>query len=154
MGREELIKRINREGRKMSTITMIFHQAVAETAGLSGADHKYLDLIMENGEMTAGELADMTGLTSGAITGIIDRLEKQNLVKRKRDANDRRKVFIIPQRENAYKKLAPVFQSLLDGFDLFYDQFTDDELAVVEKYLKETTEFFKEKTEELRNKES
>lgn len=150
MRRKELIQRINQEGRRMSTITMIFHQAVAEAAGLSGTDHKYLDLIMENGEMTAGELAERTRLTTGAITGIVDRLEKQNLVKRRRDKDDRRKVFIVPQHENAYKKLAPVFQSLVDGFETFYNQFSDEELLTVEKYLKECSEFFKEKTDELK----
>jgi len=138
----------------MSTITMLFHQAVAEAAGLSGTDHKYLDLIMENGEMTAGELAEKTGLTTGAITGIVDRLEKQKLVKRRRDTDDRRKVFIVAQHENAFDKLTPVFQSLVDGFDLFYDQFSDEELAVIEKYLKDSSEFFREKTEELKGRES
>lgn len=154
MGREELIKRINREGRRMSTITMIFHQAVAEAAGLSGTDHKYLDLIMEKGEMTAGELAEVTGLTTGAVTGIIDRLEKQKLVKRRRDNKDRRKVFIIPQNEIAYKKLAPVFQSLVDGLDSFFEKFSDEELAVIEKYLRETSEFFQAKTVELKERNS
>jgi DNA-binding MarR family transcriptional regulator len=150
MGREELIQRINREGRRMSTITTIFHQAVAVAAGLSGTDHKYLDLIMENGEMTSGELAEKTGLTSGAITGIVDRLEKQKLVKRRRDTEDRRKVFIVAQHENAYKKLGPVFQSLVDGFNQFYDQFSDEELVVIEKYLRESSDFFKMKTEDLK----
>ena len=153
MGRKERIERINREGRRMSTITLIFHQAVAEAAGLSGTDHKYLDLIMENGNMTAGELADATGLTTGAVTKIIDRLEKQDLVERKRDDDDRRKVFVIPKHENAYKKLAPVFQSLVDGFEAFYDQYTDEELAVVERYLQESSEFFQTKTEELKRQD-
>jgi DNA-binding MarR family transcriptional regulator len=150
MGRKELIQRINREGRKMSTTTLIFHQAVAEAAGLSGTDHKYLDLIMEKGEMTAGELAELTGLTTGAVTGIIDRLEKEKLVKRRRDKKDRRKVYIVPLNENAYKRLAPVFQSLMDGFDVFYKKFSDEELKIIEKYLRETTEFFQKKTEELK----
>lgn len=80
---EKLLDEINAAGRKMSTATILFHQTVAEKAGISGTDHKYLDVLIQEGEMTAGRLAKLSGLTTGAVTGIIDRLEKQALVTRK-----------------------------------------------------------------------
>ncbi len=54
------------------------HEAIAKSAGLTGTDHKYLGLIIQHGEMTAGKLSKLTGLTTGAITGLIDRLEKRS----------------------------------------------------------------------------
>ena len=72
------------------------HEAVGRKAGLSGTDHKYLGFLMQNGQMTAGELSNLTGLTTGAITGLIDRFEKKRLVKRQFAEDDRRKVIIEP----------------------------------------------------------
>src|ERR1700755_270967 len=72
------------------------HEAIARKAGISGTDHKYLGFLIQNGQMTAGELSTLTGLTTGAVTGLIDRFEKKKLVKRQFAENDRRKVFIEP----------------------------------------------------------
>ncbi len=151
--RQELINAINEEGRKMSTVTVIFHQAIAEKASLSGADHKYLDLLFQEGEMTAGRLAELTGLTTGAVTGIIDRLEKQNLVKRQRDPNDRRKVIVVVQVENAMKRLVPVFESLQADLAAFYDKYSDQDLEVIREYIMDSNEFFQQKTRQLRKDE-
>lgn len=148
--REELIEEINTAGRKMSTVTVIFHQTVAEKAGLSGGDHKYLDLLFQEGPMTAGRLAILTGLTTGAVTGIIDRLEKQGLVKRERDSDDRRKVLVVPLIEKAMKRLAPVFEPLRDDLETFYEKFSDNELEVILKYLVDTIEFFYSKIQQLK----
>ena len=60
-----------------------------------------MDFLNMEGRMTAGRLAELTGLTTGAITGVIDRMEKAGFVRRERDDSDRRKVFIAPVPENA-----------------------------------------------------
>jgi DNA-binding MarR family transcriptional regulator len=73
MNREELIHAIIAKRREMATETIMFHQAVADEIGLHITDHKCLDLIRQYGAMPAGRLADLTGLTTGAVTGIIDR---------------------------------------------------------------------------------
>jgi DNA-binding MarR family transcriptional regulator len=148
--RDKLIEEINAAGRNMSTVTIIFHQTVAAKAGLSGSDHKYLDLLFQEGSMTAGKLADLTGLTTGAVTGMIDRLEKQEMVKRERDPEDRRKVIIVPQMEKAMKRLAPVFEPLRDELEAFYDKFSNEELEVIREYLQSATDFFQLKVRELK----
>src|SRR2546427_828436 len=74
--RAELLAALNEAARRQSTATVLFHAAVAERLGLSATDHKYADLIARQGPMTAGELADRAGLTTGAITGVLDRLEQ------------------------------------------------------------------------------
>src|SRR5690606_14825256 len=96
-------------GRQFSDITIRMHEAIARDSGLAGTDHKYLGYILQNGRMTAGELSEITGLTTGAVTGLIDRFEKKKLVKRVYDKNDRRKVFIEPNIENTGKILGSVF---------------------------------------------
>ncbi len=89
MKREETIQAINENFREPSTETIMFHETVADLLGLYITDHKCLDLIHRFGAMPAGRLAELTGLTNGAITGIIDRLEKAGCVKRANDPTDR-----------------------------------------------------------------
>lgn len=137
----------------MSTATVMFHQAVAEKSGISGTDHKYLDLLIQEGAMTAGRLAELLGLTTGAVTGIIDRLEKQGMVKREDDPDDRRKVLVIPRVEKAMGKMAPVFDSLHTDLKTFYGKFSDEELEVIQRFLLNASEFFQRKAQQLRKEE-
>src|SRR5262244_1335788 len=81
--------------RRASGIGAIFSQAVADYAGISNSDLECLDFLNLEGRVTAGRLAEVTRLTTGAITGVIDRLEKAGFVRRERDESDRRKVFIV-----------------------------------------------------------
>ena len=77
---------VTKQTRKLSQLyaytSIQMHEAIARKAGLSGTDHKYLGFLIEKGQMTAGELSNLTGLTTGAVTGLIDRFEKKKLVKR------------------------------------------------------------------------
>src|ERR1700742_3029097 len=82
--------------RKTSSQGAMFAKIVAERAGISSADMECIDFVNVEGRMTAGRLAELSGLTTGAITGVIDRLEKAGFVRRERDESDRRKVFIVP----------------------------------------------------------
>src|SRR5215213_4276043 len=86
------------------------HEAIGRKAGLSGTDHKYLGFLIEKGQMTAGELSTLTGLTTGAVTGLIDRFEKKKLVKRQFAKDDRRKVIIVPDTKRIMSLLAPLYR--------------------------------------------
>lgn len=149
--REELIERVNDSGREMGAATIFFHQAVAEKAGLSGTDHKYLDLINREGSMTAGELAGRTGLTTGAVTGLINRLEKAGLASRKPDPEDRRKVVVELNREEAWRRLGPIFQPFVRELDQVYDGFSESDLRTILDYLERMTDFLQRYAEELRS---
>src|SRR6201986_4659471 len=93
--REALEKSISIDlGREMSARTILFHQAMADLAGVTVTDMKCLDYVSRHGEVTAGDLAQLTGLTTGAITAAIDRLEKAGYARRERSETDRRKGFI------------------------------------------------------------
>src|ERR1700751_1456176 len=82
--------------RRTSAQGVLYGQTVADIAGVSGSDLDCMDFLNLEGRMTAGRLAELTGLTTGAITGVVDRLEKAGFVRRERDESDRRKVFIVP----------------------------------------------------------
>src|SRR5215472_2713476 len=94
--RRQLLNKLWDLGRKVSTQTVFLHQAIAQSVGLNATDTKCIDLILRGPEdrVTAGWLSDMTGLTTGAITHILDRLEKRQFIERARDTRDRRKVFV------------------------------------------------------------
>src|ERR1700742_3676584 len=92
----DTIKRLRKLNQLHSYTSLQMHETIARKAGLSGTDHKYLGFLIVKGQMTAGELSKLTGLTTGAVTGLIDRFEKKKLVKRQFAREDRRKVIIDP----------------------------------------------------------
>jgi DNA-binding MarR family transcriptional regulator len=110
------------------------HEAIGRKAGLPGTDHKYLGFLLQKGRMTAGELATLTGLTTGAVTGLIDRLENKKLVKRVFAENDRRKVFIEPNNKKIMALLEPLYRQFRTDTDNLFATFSSRELKVLEKY--------------------
>ncbi len=82
-------------GKDFASAILMFHTALAERLGLNATDHKALDLIARHGPLTAGRLAETTGLTTGAVTGIVDRLERAGFAVRERDTVDRLVVRIV-----------------------------------------------------------
>ena len=81
-------------GREFSTAIVMFHEAVGRLMGLSAVERKCIDVLGRLGPVTAGTIGEHTGLTTGAVTGLMDRLEKAGYVRRERDPNDRRKVVV------------------------------------------------------------
>src|SRR5690349_8375347 len=93
--RSDLIEAIEHQARVGSTHTVLFHTAVAERLGLNPSDHKVADILaLEEGPVTPGRLAELTGLTTGAITGVLDRLETAGFVAREPDPADRRRIIL------------------------------------------------------------
>src|SRR5579885_1278422 len=91
----ELIEEIvGRLARRHSTAVVLFHHAVAERLGLGPTDHKCLDLLRERGAMAGSDLCAITGLTSGAITGVVSRLERAGYLRREADPHDGRKQIL------------------------------------------------------------
>ncbi|XLQ19948.1 MAG: MarR family winged helix-turn-helix transcriptional regulator [Candidatus Moraniibacteriota bacterium] len=88
---------------KESRVATLFIYTIAERMGLQLTDIRCLDHLMENQSATAGDIARVTGLTTGAVTAMIDRLEKINLVRRTADEKDRRKTIIILYNKNFHK---------------------------------------------------
>ncbi|TGL37702.1 MarR family winged helix-turn-helix transcriptional regulator [Leptospira perdikensis] len=138
--------------RKYFETALGMHEAIAKKAGLTGTDHKYLGYLIENGEMSAGELAKISGLTTGAITGVIDRLEKNKLVKRKFLQADRRKVMIVPNLEKANQLFSPIFKKLQKDTELLISSFSSRELEVVHRYFESAIGIMERMSKKLQEK--
>ncbi len=147
-----LLQNFRKASRQYSDTSVLMHETIARKIGLSGVDHKYLGLIMQHGEMTAGKLSKLTGLTTGAVTGLIDRLEQKKLVKRSYDASDRRKVLIVPNEQHATKLLAPVFSKLQQKTDELLGTFSYEEIAIVTKYFEAATGVMQDMADTLNTK--
>jgi DNA-binding MarR family transcriptional regulator len=128
--RQDLLQALHMGFRQMSAGTVMFHQAVADRLGLHVTDHKCADLILRHGSMTAGALATLTGLTTGAITGVVDRLEGAGLARRVPDSNDRRRVMIeIVTHSRRSTAMADLFTGIARATNELLSRYTDDELA-------------------------
>jgi DNA-binding MarR family transcriptional regulator len=128
---EDVLARFGRLGRELSTMTVLFQARIAEQLGLSGTDLKCLELVMRAGEpLSAGRIAQLSGLSTGAVTGVIDRLERRGLVRRTADPTDRRKVLVelADFDESHYPRL------LRDLTQRVLARFTPEEWDVVERY--------------------
>ncbi|MEV7770798.1 MarR family transcriptional regulator [Kitasatospora sp. NPDC086791] len=129
--REDLVGALSWKMRRLSGETVLFHQAIADRLGISPTDLKCLDLASAGpGPITAGRLAEVSGLTSGAITGVINRLEKAGLVSREQDPNDRRKVIIVVS-PSVPDRVVGLFGSMTDSMTELCSRYQDHELALV-----------------------
>ncbi|MEV6715132.1 MarR family transcriptional regulator [Lentzea sp. NPDC051208] len=141
----EVLERFTWYMREHSALTVMFHARVAEQMGLSATDEKCLDLAMRaEGPLTAGRIAELSGLSTGAVTGVIDRLERAGYVRRVRDPHDRRKV-LVEVTVGDLDKFGEPFEKARDSLVEVLGHFDDDELHVIERYLKLQTETFRKR---------
>lgn len=146
-----LIDDLQRTGQRLSTATLLFHQAVADRLGLHLTDHKCLGLLAATDSMTAGALARAMGLTTGAITGAIDRLEAAGFVRRDNDPSDRRRVIIrvVPKR---LADVVRLFEPFAAEMARLGGRYTERELATILDFLNRSCEVLGEATTALRQK--
>jgi|SRR5579883_240837 len=131
----ELLAAIGGEFRQLATATVLFHQAIADRLGMHATDHRCLEILSRAGRMTAGELTELTGLTTGATTGVIDRLEKAGFVRRVEDPDDRRRVVIEPFPERIEREIAPLFRSLAPAMAELCGGYSAHDLAVIREFI-------------------
>ncbi|MFF6779057.1 MarR family winged helix-turn-helix transcriptional regulator [Streptomyces sp. NPDC012637] len=128
--RAQLAAAVDQELRTLVSRSVLFHQAVADRLGLSVLDLNCLGALVARGPMAAGQLAEENGVTTGAITGVIDRLEAAGHVRRDRDPKDRRRVLVTPM-PNLEAKVFPLFESLGSSLAELCERFTESELETV-----------------------
>lgn len=150
---DETIKRVRKLTQLHAFTSIQMHETVARKVGISGTDHKYLGFLIQKGQMTAGELSNLTGLTTGAVTGLIDRFEKKGLVKRKFAKDDRRKVFIEPDTEKIMALLEPFYKTFRTKSEELIASFTENEIEVIEAYFLKAIELTNETTAKFNNKQ-
>lgn len=148
----EVLNQVRKLSQQYAYTSIQMHETIARQAGLPGTDHKYLGFLIQKGEMTAGELSNLTGLTTGAITGLIDRFEKKGLVKRQFAEEDRRKVIIKPNTENIMALFSPLYKEFRSKSEELLASFSNKEIKIIETYFSKAIEIMNETTNKLNNK--
>ena len=148
----DVITQLRKLSQQYAYTSIQMHEAIGRKAGLSGTDHKYLGFLIEKGQMTAGELSNLTGLTTGAVTGLIDRFEKKKLVKRQFAKDDRRKVIIEPNTEKIMTVFVPLYKEFRARSEKLIASFSNKESKIIETYFLKAIEIMNDATDKLNNK--
>jgi DNA-binding MarR family transcriptional regulator len=149
--REEIIQTINDRFAEMSTETILFHQALADIVGIHITDHRCMYFLHRYGPMPAGRLSELTGLTTAAVTGIIDRLEQAEYARRTNDPKDRRRTIVEPIRNKKLeRKLETIFTPLHEKMHKLLSSYSDSELAFLLDVMTKTIELTHVESKKLR----
>lgn len=144
--RNALIVRVGMElGRELSTTSIFFHQAIATKLGINVTDTRCFELMSRyaQGPLTAGDISRASGLTTGAVTGILDRLEKAGLVERFRDASDRRKVFVRPCMD-ALQRIGHLYEGIASASLKHASRYSTKDLELIQDYLEGSLQILRE----------
>ncbi|MFF0158573.1 MarR family winged helix-turn-helix transcriptional regulator [Streptomyces sp. NPDC005263] len=139
--RERLTAELSTVSRRYMASYALFNQAVADHLGLHPTDLQCLNLLtLEGRPVTTGRIAELTGLTTGSATRLVDRLERAGYVVRERDVADRRKVLVatVPER---IAEFGQVWERLSGGWSTLFDDLDDSQLGLLVDHMRRTTEF-------------
>ncbi len=140
-GKRKLIGDIvGRLVRRHSTAVVLLHHAFADSLGLGPTDLKCFDLLREHRVATGSELAGLTGLTSGAITGVVARLERAGFLRREPDAGDRRQQILRPVLDRM-AQLHAVFEPLHQDLAALLGSFDPHQLDAIARFLTASSDF-------------
>lgn len=145
---------IARQGEAMQEFmarAVLFQDAVARSVGLNSTDLQAVGLLMSSGPATPGELAARTGLTAGgAVTAMIDRLERAGYVSRARDEADRRRVIVTANPAPLLAGVGPVYARVAQRWNEYLETLSDEQIEFAGDLLAEAAELNREQIEELR----
>ncbi|MGW2745082.1 MarR family winged helix-turn-helix transcriptional regulator [Streptomyces sp. NPDC001450] len=149
-GRSRLLAELSVVSRRYMASYALFNQAVADRIGLHPTDLQCLNLLtLEAEPVTTGRVAELTGLTTGSATRLVDRLERAGYVVRQRDDTDRRRVLVatVPEKIADFGRM---WDSLAGDWSRIFDELDDAELAVIVRHMERTVEFSGEQIARLR----
>jgi MarR family transcriptional regulator, organic hydroperoxide resistance regulator len=136
--------------RKESRAAALFVHTVAERMGMQLTDIKCLDYLMDIRSTTAGDLAKITGLTTGAATAMIDRLEKAKLVKREADPRDRRKI-IVTLINSSFRRSNITNNFFTKNVSQLLSTYTSKERKLITDWNEKMTILFQDEIKKLQN---
>jgi DNA-binding MarR family transcriptional regulator len=149
--RAELLGELARELRQFNGLSASFFRAAAGRIGMTVTDMQVIDILDSTGPTTAGQLADLTGLTTGAITGMLNRLEEAGLVRRERDPNDGRRVIVrLAPGKDEMHEIGPIFDSIGKAWDEMASHYDDEQIAFLLEFLKRSNALSRKEIVRLR----
>ncbi|HEX5858019.1 MAG TPA: MarR family transcriptional regulator [Microbacterium sp.] len=139
--------------REFMARAVLFQDAVARVGGINSTDMQAVGLLMSEGPATPGELAERTGLTAGgAITAVIDRLERGGYVTRERDVADRRRVIVTAVPETVLAEVGPIYGRVGARWADYLETLTDEQIDFANELFARAAEINREETDALRRK--
>ncbi|MGH4032382.1 MarR family winged helix-turn-helix transcriptional regulator [Actinomycetota bacterium Odt1-20B] len=151
--RATLLDELSVASRRYMASYALFNQAVADHLRLHPTDLQCLNLLsLEAKPVTTGRIAELTGLTTGSATRLVDRLERAGYVVRERDAADRRRVLVatVPEKIEEFGRL---WDRMAEGWNGIFEELGNDELAVLVGHMRRTVEFSAQQVTRLRDGE-
>ena len=140
----ELLNAVRHELRLSTSLGVMLSQAVAERLGINSTDLESMDFLNLYGPMTPGRMAELTGLSSGGVTRLIDRMERAGYVRREADPKDRRKVIIQPTWDAGASHVEPLFAGLARDMGALMHSHPPEELRVIRDFTHRWTEIMSE----------
>lgn len=140
-------------GQEFATAIVLFEESIASKLNLNATDWRCLGIILKGSNITAKTLTEETNLTTGAITGIIDRLENKKFVQRKKNPSDRRSIIIEPliTYKDLSKMVDPIFGSFGREMGLLFSNYNQDEIILILNFLKKFTDIIKNETKKMKS---
>src|SRR5215210_5960646 len=149
--RERLLLELEQESRRSTLDGLHFFQAVAERSGMNLTDLQCLAILTSAGPVTAGQLAETMGLTTGAVTGVINRMERAGYVRRENDPDDGRRVVIRPVPEKLERVGADVLGSYeRRALDALVSEYDERDLAVIVDFMQKGSALTEEEIARIR----
>jgi DNA-binding MarR family transcriptional regulator len=145
------VKEVHLGAREYGISTVLFRRAVGEILGVNVTDMECLALILFKGLATPSELAQYTGLTSGATTGMLDRLEKAHLIERRPNPQDRRGTLIVLTKERA-REVSAMFASGREAVDRLSSSYSESELETIADYFRRLASLWEEERKKLQGR--
>src|SRR5215471_8586602 len=146
--KEDLKRQVIRGAREYGFGSVLFRHVIGEMLGVNATDMECLGVILFKGFTTPSELAQYTGLSSGATTAMLDRLEKSELIARRPNPQDRRSTHIVLVKETA-AKLAPFFASLREAQDQIVSSYSELELELLVDFFTRSVAMWEEERKKL-----
>ncbi len=121
---------------RQGNLTVLFTNAISQQVGLSATEFECFSLLYEGGPLLAGQLADKCGLSTGGVTGLINRLEKAGFVKREHDPTDGRRVIVTAlSNEATHQKVIALYRPISLAFNDLVKDYSEEDLRIITGFL-------------------
>jgi len=122
--------------RRVVATAILFSHQVAEQLGLGPSDAQFMTLLEVHGPLTPGQLAELTGLRTGTVTGVLDRLESAGFVRRERDPHDRRKVIVSRDDKQIEDRMNPHYAGQVTAMMDILERYDDAQLGLIADFVR------------------
>ena len=145
----ELEQQVILGAREYGISTVLFRHIIGDALGVNVTDMECLGILFHKGVATPSELSAHTGLSSGATTAMLNRLERGKLIERKPNPDDRRGTLIVVVKETA-RKVAPLFKSVRQAQNELTSRYTKAELEILDSFFTASTAMWESERDKLR----